>query len=227
MNELPTPEEFFNGKLPEDDVTPDKFEEAVGILVSFTQVNPQEIQTMNDLVKATRELGFSIRNIVLSCGVIQDTPFSYISPKISSRGDALIAAGDFELGNIVKNQAETSLLSRDMIIRTNKADGSSTASPVSANQIGSWDEQLQYLTNHRLEGTRSLSNYYAYIPVNMDIDQMTGDSSVVAVDFRAKPTRIYYPLRFADSETELQGYTRVARDLCLDLLQHLRENNYV
>lgn len=228
MSEIPTPEKIFDGRLPEDDVTPEQFNDAINILQSFLNIDPKEVTTLEHLASVTRDLGLSIRRVILSCGVIEITDFSFKDPRIIRRGEALTEAGDGYLGQIVKNHADRTLSAKTIIIRSKKPDGSSTISSVSANSFNNWYDQVQMVTNDRFEGKKKqLTNYYAYIPVNVETDRMSSQFLAFAIDFRQQPTRSYYPLKEGSNPEEIAGYVGVVQDLVRDIIAHLKEKKFI
>jgi len=227
MSKLPTPEELWNGKAPEDNVTPEQFQASVQVLSEFANIDPKEVGNRESLARATRDLGLSIRRIILSCGELQITPFSYSDPRAVSSGNALINAGDFELGQKVKDNPEKSLTDKCMVIRTRKSDGSSTIAVVSANTIADWYEQSQTVSNDRFEEGHQLTNYYASVPVNIETDKAKHVTSVFAVDFRNRPTKSYYPLKDDATMDDFSGYTGVLKQLSLDLVDYIKEKKFI
>ena len=95
--QFPKPEDIFNGKLPEDDVSPEQFQLAIDTLLKFSEVNSSDLENLDDLARVTRDLGQSVRRVILSCGKIESVNFFYEDPRTLRAGDDLIMAGDDDL----------------------------------------------------------------------------------------------------------------------------------
>jgi hypothetical protein len=221
INELPTPGEFFSGKLPEDNVTPEQFDQAVEIATQFSNLDISSVKDNEDFARVTRDLGLSISRLVLSCGQVQITDFSFEDPRIVAKGDALIESGDVSLGNEVKKDAEAHLSSKTMIIRTKEDDDSSTI--VSFN--GS-DEFIS-IFNDSFEDDDQFHNYNARLPIVLEVDKVKDYSSVFAVDFRGHPTMSFYPNKKGSDINTIHKYLEIAQTLVSNILVHLKKKRFI
>jgi hypothetical protein len=222
-------EQVFTGKLLEDDVTPEQFTEAVQTLIDFTQVNPDEVSSLNDLARVTRDVGLAVRRIVLSCGVIQTTEIPYTDQQTMLEGAALIQAGDVDLGKIVQDSAPRNVTNKCLIIRTRKTDGSSTVTTASDFDTSLLDEYrlTQTIINSHNGADRIRTNYYAIVPVNVEIDRFNNYLFISAVDYRQQPVVVLYPLQKDASIEEIRGYVKVLVQLVKDLVDHLIKNRLI
>src|SRR5260221_898957 len=194
------------GCLPQEDITQSELTNALQRLQRFLELDPREIQNLEDLSAKVALVGDDLKTVVLGTGEIQETPFEFVNP-ITGK--------------------EVKAIHRVYVIRkpvTGETAHASNPGAITEIYAGVGKDGIHVARYVYIPSThQQLSEFTVDLPTGMDIQSTNSGViedmlHIFAVDWRGESTRSFYPARSPLNAGIQQGFTRVLQTAVKDIL---------